>query len=1013
MFLRERLLSHDSGSDGESVETRSRRGSTQFAAAAADPPWAWEGKQASGSFGTSSSRTLGTFNGVFIPCMNSIFGVVLFLRWGWSVGQIGILGAMSTLLLGTLVSLITVAHVSALATNGEVEVGGAYFLLSRALGPEFGGAVGLLFFAACFFSVGLYALGFVEVVLPVLGAVGALPCQWTGLEGWEWGCDAQDWFDSVALSAMVLLIFLVVNLVGSSLFARISIWVFVIVVSGVILGLSSIVVYSIAPKAMQFSAARGLYPHNVTGFVGLNWATMSENFLPEMRCEQGECVHITAFYVVGVILPAVTGLLNGASMSGNLVDPGKSIPAGTFFAVLTMVMVYGSVILLQGASFERSALRQNYQTFQDVSAVPELVLLSTVFATMSPGLATMAGMARVLQAQCKDGLYGKQLSPIFAKGHGPQNEPRAALVLSWFLSQLVCLVGSVNIAASLVTIFTFACYAALNIACGVLASMQVPNFRPLFKYYSWHLSIVGAVLSLAVSFTVDSFVSAVSVGLAAAAFVGFALTFSAKANQFADVSQAMVYHWSHRYLLRLDLRKASVKYWRPQVLVLVSGEGDHDRPIVRLASELRQSSAGLLVVGQVLIGDVGPRRSRGELGRADVLAVSEQLSEEVEATLGPSRAFSTVTTAPNYGSGASNLLLGPMGVGPIRANTLVLEFPDGAAVATAGGAKGGEPSSDAVANWASALQKTTTLGCTVVCTRGFVEELSSPTTAKAAAAARSWRSSLTRHAPTRPAAAANTFGSGGGNRTEKHIERIVARIFPDGKAPLVDMRFDVSRHGPRAGLTIDVWILGLVDFDNNRSIAWEAYQARTLVLLQLGFMLHLDTFWRRFTRLRALVLTPSGDPSSKAVKWLEQLKQSGRFAGMQVVPVSLRDGLHHYDPSYSNTETDSSVGVGEDHARDSLTVGSYCALSNEARLSMLNDIVRRVSSDKAGLVLLQATASLRDAATQSLAPLAPQSWAYSHTPGEMWGQMDSLSRHLPCPALLVFASDEEVTTDKL
>ena len=256
-------------------------------------------------------------------------------------------------------------------------------------------------------------------------------------------------------------------------FTYVSKGIFVVVVTGVLSGLGSIVFYSITYNEIEDL----LPPNNVTGFVGISWEKLQENWGQELLCEQDDCLVqgnpdpkglITSFYVVGVILPAVTGLLNGASMSGDLKDPGESIPKGTVYAVITMVFVYAAVIILQGASFERSALRSNYVTFQQITFWPPMVLIATICATVSPALTTMAGMSRILQAQAKDGIFGKRISGALSRGYGPRSEPRWCFVLSWFLGQLVCLFGEVNLAATFVTIFFFTTYAALNFACAVL-----------------------------------------------------------------------------------------------------------------------------------------------------------------------------------------------------------------------------------------------------------------------------------------------------------------------------------------------------------------------------------------------------------------------------------------------------------------------------------------------------------------------------------------------------------------
>ena len=103
---------------------------------------------------------LATLNGVFVPCSLNIMGIILFLRFGWGIAQAGVIGTLLIVCLCFVMAILTVLSFSAIVTNGEMAGGGSYFMISRSLGPEFGGAMGMLFYVAYAMGVCFYIIGF-------------------------------------------------------------------------------------------------------------------------------------------------------------------------------------------------------------------------------------------------------------------------------------------------------------------------------------------------------------------------------------------------------------------------------------------------------------------------------------------------------------------------------------------------------------------------------------------------------------------------------------------------------------------------------------------------------------------------------------------------------------------------------------------------------------------------------------------------------------------------------------
>ncbi|XP_069368140.1 solute carrier family 12 member 7 isoform X1 [Paralichthys olivaceus] len=111
------------------------------------------------------SPQMGTFMGVYLPCLQNILGVILFLRLTWIVGTAGILESLAIVCLCCSCTMLTAISMSAIATNGVVPAGGSYYMISRSLGPEFGGAVGLCFYLGTTFAGSMYILGTIEILL--------------------------------------------------------------------------------------------------------------------------------------------------------------------------------------------------------------------------------------------------------------------------------------------------------------------------------------------------------------------------------------------------------------------------------------------------------------------------------------------------------------------------------------------------------------------------------------------------------------------------------------------------------------------------------------------------------------------------------------------------------------------------------------------------------------------------------------------------------------------------------
>jgi solute carrier family 12 (potassium/chloride transporters), member 9 len=233
---------------------------------------------------------LGTFAGVFVPTTLNVLSILMFLRFGFILGQSGVLGMMAMLIACYAINLLTTMSVSAIATNGQVRGGGAYFLISRTLGPEFGGSIGIVFYLGCVLNTGMNAVGLIDCLRYNFGASAG---SWS-----RWLPDSF-WF-SYLWATMVLVVCTAICLAGSSLFAK---------ASNGLLAILLVATFSIPLSALvqsPFNSKRlGIH------YTGLSWQTFRNNILPSFtRGADGSQLRGRETWqdLFGILFPATGGI---------------------------------------------------------------------------------------------------------------------------------------------------------------------------------------------------------------------------------------------------------------------------------------------------------------------------------------------------------------------------------------------------------------------------------------------------------------------------------------------------------------------------------------------------------------------------------------------------------------------------------------------------------------------------------------------------------------------------------
>ncbi|MBN1436425.1 MAG: amino acid permease [Sedimentisphaerales bacterium] len=561
------------------------------------------------------SNQLGTFGGVFTPSILTILGVIMFMRTGFLTGQAGVMQLLIILVMAKSITSLTSLSISAVSTNTPVAGGGAYFLISRSLGPEFGATIGLALFVAQAISVPFYILGFTEAL------VRTFPSMMGN-------------FQTVALILTVLLF--VISYIGAK-------W---------------------AVKTQYLiMAILGLSVLALLGGAAMNFQT--ENFIQNFSAQHTDRT-LSFWTVFAIFFPAVTGIMAGVNMSGDLKKPGRSIPRGTMAAVVVGFLIYASQILLIGGAQTRSQLLNNsFENFcnQALFGAGFLVVAGVFAATFSSALGSFLGAPRVLQAIARD----KILRPLnfFARGSKQGDEPHRALLLTFIMTVAIIFWagkdfqgGAFDLLAAVVAMFFLYTYGMINLAAFIESVANNPSFRPRFKYCHWSFALLGAVGCATTAFLINIVAAIVAAAVLAVLYVY--LRRRVLKVRFGDARWGFFYSGLKQNILRLARMPITAKNWRPTVLVLV-GSPEARRTIAMHALWIGQER-GLVILARVIVGELA---ERAQLRQTAV----DQLNDFLEEN--QFQALSTVVISPDLDEGLSVLLQGHP-VGPLQPNIVML-----------------------------------------------------------------------------------------------------------------------------------------------------------------------------------------------------------------------------------------------------------------------------------------------------------------------------------------------------
>ena len=575
----------------------------------------------------------GTFGGVFTPCVLTILGVIMFMRSGTVVGEAGIWRGLAILALAKGITTLTTISLSAIATNTKVRTGGVYYMISRTLGPDFGGAIGLTLFVSQAISIAFYVIGFSEALFGIISP-----------EGTELAATMAMYRVPQLTSSIVIVLLFALTFKGAEVALRAQYFILVVL----LLSVASFVVGGI----MSFDA--DIFTSNM----GVRSSTKLN---PTM-----------GFWLVfAIFFPAATGITAGANMSGDLKDPARSIPRGTFLAVGFTAAVYLIQLVLLAGYTDQASLTTNalthaadpaaaFAALTNMSLFGPLIVAGVFAATLSSALGSFLGAPRILQAMGQDKLLGSL--EFFGVGHGPNKEPRRATIMSLAIAVPIVWAGGLNAIAQVISMFFLIAYGMINLSAFVEGRSGNPSFRPRFKLFGWPAALAGAIVCGVAMIKIDETYALVSMAIAAMTYYGLK---GRAQGDWGDAKRGYIFSRTRQNLLLLEKTPPDAKNWRP-ALAVITADCERDQAMINCASWI-ENERGILSVLE-LRADPGEPHQRHML-RRDRLAKVRQVLHTRGIV-----AFSDSVVVPNVPD-SLDVVLQSYSIGSLRPNTVMFSVP--------------------------------------------------------------------------------------------------------------------------------------------------------------------------------------------------------------------------------------------------------------------------------------------------------------------------------------------------
>ena len=460
---------------------------------------------------------------VFLASISTILGAILFLRFGYAVGHVGLWGTMMIIVIGHMVTIPTVLAVSEIATNRRVAGGGAYFIISRSFGTTIGGSIGIALYLSQAISIAFYLVAFAEAFQPILGFIGE-----------RYGfTPALQWISVPGLAILVAMMLTR----GADQGVKV-LWI----VCGVL-----------AVSILAFLVGSGPEEIRPDGL----------NLTSTIAAPDGFGV------VFATCFPAFTGMIAGLGLSGDLKDPKRSIPMGTIAATLAGMVIYALVAVKLAQSATPEALAEDQFIMARIAAWGPSIYVGLAAAAFSSALGSILVAPRTLQALARDRVFpGSGVNSLLARGRGEAGEPINATYVSVALAAVFVALGDIDFIAQILSMFFMVTYGTLCSVSFLEYFAGNPSYRPTFRS-RWYISLLGALMCVLMMLQMSPLYALLAMAIMLAIYMGLRRSRRGE-RDLAAILQGAMFQLVRRLQIMLQKSRGGQQDggWRPSFVAL-------------------------------------------------------------------------------------------------------------------------------------------------------------------------------------------------------------------------------------------------------------------------------------------------------------------------------------------------------------------------------------------------------------------------------------------------------------